>query len=221
LPKLTTLTKKFANEIDRRELVEAKLEAEATFARREEARMQDEERAAEEKRQRIKHSRKLQKQAAKEAFQDPVLGPIYRAELEKELMKKAAVGGRRSNSFGKGMAKELVPKSPQSSSQHDEADDEDDPFADDFPAPMSEFPTNNKRDSPQEWQDSEVASFIDIMRAESGPDRYEIAAQKVGRSMEEIFRFAKEFQQDMDDYHEKGELNEECDAWTYEIWEER
>lgn len=38
--------------------------------------------------------------------------------------------------------------------------------------------------------------------------------------MDEIFAHAKEFQECMDNAHEKGLINEPCDEWTYDIWVE-
>jgi hypothetical protein len=39
--------------------------------------------------------------------------------------------------------------------------------------------------------------------------------------MDEIFMFAKDFQEAMDHAHENGELNWPCDEWTYDVWVEQ
>ena len=43
-------------------------------------------------------------------------------------------------------------------------------------------------------------------------------AELLERSMEEVFAYAKDLQESMDVAHEKGLMNEPCDAWTYNIW---
>jgi hypothetical protein len=55
-----------------------------------------------------------------------------------------------------------------------------------------------------------------------GQDRYERLAKRLNRSMDDIFDYAKEFQQAMDIQHERGLLNDpETEGWTWEIWVER
>ncbi len=52
----------------------------------------------------------------------------------------------------------------------------------------------------------------------AGNTRYEMIANKLERSMDEVFACAKDLQEAMDQEHEKGNFNSPCDEWTYDIW---
>lgn len=54
-----------------------------------------------------------------------------------------------------------------------------------------------------------------------GPDRYEKIAQKLDRSLDEIFMWAKDLQETMDDEHTEGRFTGRENLWTYDIWIER
>jgi hypothetical protein len=39
--------------------------------------------------------------------------------------------------------------------------------------------------------------------------------------MDEVFAFAKEFQEAMDLQHQEGNFNQPRDSWTYSVWVEQ
>jgi hypothetical protein len=39
--------------------------------------------------------------------------------------------------------------------------------------------------------------------------------------MDDVFAFAKEFQEAMDLQHQEGNFNEARDSWTYSVWVEQ
>jgi len=88
---------------------------------------------------------------------------------------------------------------------------------------VSVFPPNNVNDQSglKSLSEEDTLIFIDCMRYEQGEDRYERAAEQIRRSMDEVFAFAKEFQEAMDLEHEQGNFNEPCDEWTYSVWVEQ
>ncbi|KAE9380535.1 hypothetical protein N431DRAFT_498374 [Stipitochalara longipes BDJ] len=88
---------------------------------------------------------------------------------------------------------------------------------------VSVFPANNVKanSSMSSLSKEDTLSFIDCMRYEQGADRYERAAEQIGRSMDEVFAFAKEFQEAMDLQHQEGNFNEARDSWTYSVWVEQ
>jgi len=101
----------------------------------------------------------------------------------------------------------------------EEADGAGDPFSDDDDFERVRlFGKNNQRAIPQPWSDEEKLVFIDMMRGAAGEERYEQIADRLDRSLEEIFAFAKDLQESMDAAHEKGMMNEACDEWTYRVW---
>lgn len=99
---------------------------------------------------------------------------------------------------------------------------------------------SNKREEhgPTRWSYEEKITFIDTMRSERGnitptssyirsklillgEDRYAKAAENLGWSMDDVFECAKDLQQAMDMEHERGNMNQLCDEWTYDIWVEQ
>jgi len=121
-----------------------------------------------------------------------------------------------------------------------EDDVEADPFVDD---PFEEqrvsiFGTNNNQQTrSRAWTNSEKTTFVDRLRAYNGKfpfpncldqdakysigeDRYKRLAEEFQCSMDEIFAYAKEFQEAMDFAHGEGRYNGKEDEWTYDIWVE-
>ncbi|PMD35533.1 hypothetical protein L207DRAFT_117530 [Hyaloscypha variabilis F] len=88
---------------------------------------------------------------------------------------------------------------------------------------VSVFPANNVKasSSMSSLSKEDTLIFIDCMRYEQGADRYERAAEQICRSMDEVFAFAKEFQEAMDLQHQEGNFTEARDSWTYSVWVEQ
>ncbi|KAH8816175.1 hypothetical protein F5884DRAFT_775250 [Xylogone sp. PMI_703] len=85
------------------------------------------------------------------------------------------------------------------------------------------FEENNTRQShkTRPLSDTERLEFIEYLRNEKGPDRYEKLAEKLDRSLDDIFMWAKDLQETMNDAHAKGKFTAPEDFWTYRIWVEQ
>ncbi|RFU35143.1 hypothetical protein B7463_g1213, partial [Scytalidium lignicola] len=84
------------------------------------------------------------------------------------------------------------------------------------------FGENNTRQlyKTQPLSDEERIVFIELLMKERGRERYATLSEKLDKSMDEIFMWAKDLQETMDDAHEKGRFTAPEDFWTYHIWVE-
>lgn len=189
-------------------------------------RVEEEEMEEAQRRSRNEEILKLQKEDLARKFADPVWGRVKQKELEKAMAKEAARPfGVESYKYGANTSRPR--SSTQDGGSNSQIADKDDvnghPFADDGFERLTMFGKHNTHKgqarNPISKKDKE--SFVLIMCTERGDDRYEKAANKLERSIEEIFELAKDLQDAMDVEHENGRMNEPEHDWTYDVWVEQ
>jgi hypothetical protein len=212
-------------------------------ADRERKRAAEEEREYEEKRRQRREIYRMQQEVIDAKLRHPLYGPYLQAEIDREAakvqekrMQMKAAKASQSRHFRNSKS-----SSVQEAHDYDDGEGmEEEPFDDRYER-IKVFPNNNasKYRGPKPLSREERLTFIDIMHyaksmcpplhlmlgcmANSDVEevRYEKAARRFGRSLEEIFAFAKELQDSFDLAHEKGEMNLPCDEWTYDIFIEQ
>ncbi|KAH6713937.1 hypothetical protein BKA61DRAFT_53254 [Leptodontidium sp. MPI-SDFR-AT-0119] len=221
MPEIRTIQKALSGELAKRELVRKATKFEASQPERNRQVAEQERRQDEEIRRLRKENRRLQREAYETLCSEPRWGPLLRYKNEarnENALSQDLHSASRSGRNGRS----------QNVDDGQDIQDIDDPFAEeeedvvDGPR-LSLFPKNNTNDSTHSrpLSEKEKETFVECMRTEHGDDRYEKAAEQLGRSIEEIFTFAKDLQEAMDRKREQGQFMERHDSWTYDIWVEK
>lgn len=176
-------------------------------------RLHDED-AAQTRKLKRREIRKKQQKDMEARLADPVWGPLARANLEKEEA-KARNGGNR-----KGFASSQSRRKVAARTDKGFTVDDDNGFSDESYDRVSVFPSGNNHDSFQPWTAKERCLFIGVMRDERGKSRYQIAAEKLNRSVDDVILLAKEFQEVFDQAHKQGRLLDPCDDFTNDVYVE-
>ncbi|KAL2069892.1 hypothetical protein VTL71DRAFT_14571 [Oculimacula yallundae] len=221
LPGIRKIRKSLLRELARAKVVQKASQFKASQAERSKYMEDRERRRDEEIRRQRRENRRLQREAYEALCSEPRWGRLVRYKNE------ASSGyslSRDPNSVD-------LPEQYDGSQTHDhdqeaEDEDDDDPFTerpDDDEPRLSVFGKNNKNDSTRSrpLSEQEKVIFIKCMMHERGKDRYQKAAERLERSIEEIFTFAQELQEAMDRKHENGQFMSIQDDWTYYIWVEK
>ncbi|KAG0645774.1 hypothetical protein D0Z07_7988 [Hyphodiscus hymeniophilus] len=196
-------------------------------------------RAAQEGRELMERNRERKEihKQQREAFEAQLNAPgIYGFFLRKELgigpgQEGQRLGGRPSQlyrSSQRSSAQNLEDDDVDMSVEGDNPDVRDEPGSRMTPLLINASGSNvlgskrsNKHHGPKKLSNREREVLIHTLRVEDKAYRYQLAAHRLGRDMEEIVEFAKVFQESMDKEHENGRWNKEGDEWTYDIWVDR
>ncbi|KAI9054550.1 hypothetical protein LZ554_001706 [Drepanopeziza brunnea f. sp. 'monogermtubi'] len=218
LPKVRLIREILSAELDERSRIEADKKREQRQHRQRQIDEEREKRRQADLQARIVETNRLQREAFNKRLEEPRWGQI----LSKMIAAKTAKGTQNTQF------------TYQYSGKAQDNDSQNDPFAEDLAAEeqvdpsvndhddaydrVSVFGRNNMNDKSRPFSDEERQIFIKCMRKERGEDRYVKAAEKLQRSVEEIFLYAQDLQEAMDRRHEQGWMKRPKDKWTYYIW---
>ncbi|CZS96363.1 hypothetical protein WAI453_009898 [Rhynchosporium graminicola] len=221
LPAIRKIRNSLSSELAKRAADQKASELKASQAERS-TQIEEEERLQKEEHRRLrKENRRQQTEAYNSLCSEPLWGRLLRYKMEAT---GPFVSSRDLNSA------DLIgcDDDAQDQNQHQDVEDDDDPFTerqdeDDDGPRLSVFGKNNKNDSTRSrpLSETEKGIFIECMMNERGEDRYEKAAKRLERSIEEIFTFAQDLQEAIDQKRETGHFMSQKDAWTYVIWVEK
>ncbi|KUJ23076.1 uncharacterized protein LY89DRAFT_679892 [Mollisia scopiformis] len=201
-----------------------RIRREERLREQEKIRLEDEARWEQERARERKELHKLQHKVFQERLRERFDEPFWGQVLYKDIVRAEearALSQSRSRS-------QTIEQNGHAGEDDNRADNDpdaesDDPFADeDAPKPQKvfDYKRGDHLNNAKPVSDQEKDLFVEMMMHGHGdPNRYQRAAQRLQRTMDEIFAMAKDFQEAMDAEHEKGNINEECDKWTYSVWQ--